>query len=258
MNESSDKWRQRWRPDQAGSVYGEVMFRRATGELPEMESTKAVAARLARTARPGDHILDVGCGVGHYLRGLQTALGFEFSYTGVDATEHFVKLAQEAFKGVDRAQFIQGDIFELPFEDARFDIVMCNNVLLHLPTVRTPLRELCRVAGRHVLIRTLIGERSFRILEVHGPDEDYDDTGEPSEFNYFNIYSTSYVDRLLSEVPCAKRWRILPDRDFDAQKIAREKSFREDAATVTTMTGNWQTNGYILSPWSFVEIEIDH
>src|SRR2546425_11723761 len=64
MTDPDDRWRV-WdqRPE-----YGDLLRRRATGELPEMESAVAAADQVAKLLRSGGHILDVGAGAGHYLR----------------------------------------------------------------------------------------------------------------------------------------------------------------------------------------------
>ncbi len=64
----ADAWRQAWESEAFGKPYGDLFFDRATGKLPEMESSKAAAARIAALAKSGDSLLDVGCGAGHYYR----------------------------------------------------------------------------------------------------------------------------------------------------------------------------------------------
>ena len=118
----------RWHEDKK---YGEVFFKRAVGEMDEMESTKSVCSVLKTIYKPGMKVLDVGCGAGHYLKGLRERVDANINYTGVDATEYYVNLAREAYQ--DDALFRVGDIFNLDFEDREFDIVMCNNVVVHLP-----------------------------------------------------------------------------------------------------------------------------
>ena len=253
----TDAWRQSWLDEVEGARYGDVLLRRAVGELPEMESSKAVAARLKNIARPQDRILDVGCGAGHYLRSLRRELPFGFQYTGVDATASYVGLASQAFAGASMTNFVTGDIYVLPFADASYDLVMSNNLVHHLPSIRKPLHELCRVARRYLTVRTLVGERSFRIQDVHGSGDEFDEEGEPHGFHYFNIYSKSYLGHLLGEIPNARSWRVVPDRDFDKARIMEAATVQKDAPDVTLVIGDWQVNGYVLQPWVFVEVEIE-
>ena len=252
----NDRWREIWRPEREGRRYGEVLFKRAVGDMPQMESSKAAARRLKDHIRMGDHILDVGCGAGHYLASLRDAIGRTFQYTGMDATPIMIDYARRAFEGESDVRFLEGDIFQIPFEDGAFDIVMCNNVLLHLPSIAVPLRELCRVARRRVLVRTLVGRRSFRIQEIHQPEE-YDADGTPAVASYFNIYSEAYVERLLKDIAHARTWKVKPDRDFSSEAITAERDLIDDETyDLTSMVGGYQVNDYVLLPWCFVEIEL--
>ena len=92
--------------------YGEILFKRAIGDLPEMESAKAIAGMVKELIRPNDLILDVGCGAGHYLRSLrQEITDVPFQYMGIDATASSIKLARKAWSGDHRAKFEVGDVF---------------------------------------------------------------------------------------------------------------------------------------------------
>ena len=84
-------WRDSWN---TSVEYGVVFYRRATGELPEMESSKALALLLKDRVKQDDHILDVGCGGGHYLRSLRNTVNVSFRYTGVDITASYIDLAK--------------------------------------------------------------------------------------------------------------------------------------------------------------------
>lgn len=254
MDEHSKGWSNGndWGVDKT-EEYAQVLYKRAIGELPEMESSKATAKILSIWVKDGDSILDVGCGVGHYLRSLKNRLTCNFFYTGVDNSPLYIELAEKAYPGRDRVNFHKGDIYQLPFSQKSFDIVMANNVFLHLRSIEQPLRELHRVARKYVLIRTLVGDRSFRIQEVRALDDEFNEDGSPKSFNYFNIYSKTYIERLLSNMPDVNRWEIVPDNDFDPKLISANAE-QSGLHNVTRMIGDWRINGYILQPWVFIKV----
>jgi ubiquinone/menaquinone biosynthesis C-methylase UbiE len=252
MSTPTENW-QIW--DQATS-YGQTLYRRAIGELPEMESSKKMAKEVARVFRDGDSILDVGCGAGHYLPGLRARIPGRFSYLGVDATAPYVALARQAFAGQPDTAFEVSNIFALDLPDRSHDIVMCNNVLLHLPSIAKPLSELVRVARKTVLVRFLCGKRSFVIQDVHPQPggAEFDDQQRPVGFHYYNIYSQAYVDQLMASLPGVARWSITADEDFDQQKILASASDHGDAHDASLIVGGYQVNGYVLQPWAVLEI----
>jgi ubiquinone/menaquinone biosynthesis C-methylase UbiE len=249
-----------WKVWNAETEYGEVFFKRATAELPEMESSKAVAKHIASLIKSKDLILDIGCGAGHYLRSLLNRLPEAFSYHGVDATENYIKLAQEAWADAKHdnllaATFQQGDIFDIPLSDAYADIVMCNNVLLHLPSIEKPMAELVRVSRKYVVIRALIGESSFRIRQVMEP-ELYDQAGEPVNYFFYNIYSQTYIQSVLSKLPGVKSVSFAPDHDYDpANLISSISDYAETPKDITKIMNGLQVNNYIIQPWMFVILE---
>jgi ubiquinone/menaquinone biosynthesis C-methylase UbiE len=249
-SEQNDQWRV-WN---AESSYGETLYKRAIGELPEMESSKKMAKELRGVLSAEDKLLDVGCGAGHYLRSLRREFGSDFHYTGCDATAQYVELARSAFSHDSQARFLVSDIFNLEFPDAAFDVVMCNNLLLHLPSVMKPIEELVRVARRAVFVRTLLGDRSFRIQDVYPQAMEFDERGEPSRFYYYNIYSEAYVGYLLRRIERVKSWSIAPDFDFDKERIQSSASEHGGARNASRVLGQYQVNGYILQPWAVLRI----
>jgi ubiquinone/menaquinone biosynthesis C-methylase UbiE len=248
----------RWRVWDETPSYGETLYKRATGELPEMESSKSVAKIIKRICQPGDKILDVGCGAGHYLKSFRREIGGDIPYKGIDATKQYLELAQQAFKSDKNAQFMLGDIFNLDIDDSSFEIVTCNNLLLHLPSIQKPLSELIRVSKRDLVIRFLCGDRTFQVKDVFPNDQEdeIDDNGEPKKFGFFNIYRDKYIERLLSKNGKVKKWKVSPDLDFDPQKVMKSKEENSGAYNSTQMIGKYQFNGYLMLPWSILEIEV--
>ncbi|MDH5524793.1 MAG: class I SAM-dependent methyltransferase [Desulfobulbaceae bacterium] len=240
--------------------YGEVLFKRAIGDLPEMESSKKIALVLKKYFEVNNHILDVGCGAGHYLKSLRKEFGANFSYLGVDATQNYIDLAKKAFQDDDLCDFKVSDIFNLELQDSSYDLVMCNNVFLHLPSIKKPLTELVRVARGQVVVRLLAGSRSFQIKDV-APQEnglDFTDKGDPVSWHYYNIYSKNYINALLLSNKKVKKWKITADFDYKEKNIMNSIKDHGDVHDASTMLGDYQVNGYIIQPWSILEIEIDN
>lgn len=255
----------RWRVWENEKVYGDTFFKRSVGELPEMESSKSIARKIKPLLSENDHILDVGCGSGHYLISLDKVLDKKFSYTGLDATAYYIERAKEAFQDNDKlcnpqrthTEFIKGDIYNLPFKDNYADIVICSNVLLHLPSIKEPVKELVRAASKYVVIRTLVGNSSFRIKHVTDPEE-FDRSGDPVNYYYYNIYSEKYVTGLVNSLPGVKRLSMVYDLDFNPGNIG-ENEYREANVevpfNVTRVMNGIQVNQYILQPWQYIIIE---
>jgi ubiquinone/menaquinone biosynthesis C-methylase UbiE len=239
-----------WGDDQ----YANLMYRRAIGDLPEMECSKAAARRVASCWVDGDTILDIGCGAGHYLYSLRRVIGDDFKYTGTDITERHLALARMAFGNDPRAHFERGDIFDLQYEAKSFDIVICNNLVQNLPNIAKPLAELVRVARKAIIVRLLCGERTFLVREVHPHKPELDSSGEPYAFNYYNIYSRTYLEDILSQLPEIRSCSIELDREFDVNNIDGSLAEGRMGAQPTTTIGGHQVNGYILLPWSFLTV----
>ena len=254
--------KEKWRVWDEDKRYGEVFYKRAVGKLPEMESSRATAKHVAKLVKDDYTILDVGCGAGHYLVSLDNMLRVPFSYYGIDSTAHYIQLAQKAFiRDVNKNPlrksytFEVGDIFNLNLTDNYADVVMCNNVLLHLPSIEKPIRELWRVARRFLVLRTLIGKTSFRIKQINPPEE-YGKDGEPRNFHFLNIYSQEYILRLISNLGSIKKYRLIEDKDYNPNNIGNSNNEREKKPhNMTVVVNGMQVNNYIIQPWKFLIIE---
>jgi SAM-dependent methyltransferase len=90
--------------------------------------------------RPGQRVLDVGCGAGVFL-GLAADRGAE-PY-GIDASEALIELARERVPGADLRV---GDMQFLPYGDDRFDVVTGFTSFFFAEDLVAALREAGRVA----------------------------------------------------------------------------------------------------------------
>ncbi len=258
-----------WRVWESSVQYGEMLYNRAIGQAPEMESSKAVAKALVGIIQPGSRVLDVGCGAGHYLRSLRKQYKFQFSYFGIDATMPYIELAKKAFEHDADALFQVDDIYNLSLTDQSFDIVLCNNLLLHLPSIVQPIRELWRVTGSTLLIRSMVGENSFRIQQIpeweQNIQEDtkisekdplFDENGEALRFHYFNIYSSAYIEWCFQNLRGVENLHIWPDQDFSNDAFSTDDWPEYDKPkNITKVIAGLQVNGYILEPWAFIRAD---
>lgn len=107
----------------------------------------------------GRRVLDVGCGVGQYVRRLRE---LPARAVGVDVERARVVAGGRAVPGL-----LVADGEHLPFPDAAFDVVLLNEVIEHMPDARAGLAECARVTvgGGHVVI--FAPNRGFP-FETHG------------------------------------------------------------------------------------------
>ncbi|MGW5731818.1 MULTISPECIES: class I SAM-dependent methyltransferase [Streptomyces] len=102
------------------------------------------AAASALGLRPGDRVLDAGCGTGRALPALREVVGPAGIVLGADLTPAMLKAATDA--GRDRAgQLLLADVTRLPVRDASLDAVFGAGLISHLPDPAPNLRELRRV-----------------------------------------------------------------------------------------------------------------
>lgn len=99
---------------------------------------------MARLTRPGDRILDFGCGDGTLLEALMSSGHRPESLVGADFSRGELACARVRLDSSDIALCL-ADGQRLPFRDASFDIVCAHLVLMLLPKIDTCLKELARV-----------------------------------------------------------------------------------------------------------------
>ncbi|MEM1418128.1 MAG: methyltransferase domain-containing protein [Myxococcota bacterium] len=92
-------------------------------------------------------VLDVGCGVGHWGQLLAPRCHADVRLSGVDHEGGFRERAEaRARERGLRFTFHEASGARLPFDDASFDLVTCQTVLMHVPDPAAVLGEMHRVA----------------------------------------------------------------------------------------------------------------
>ena len=149
-------------------------------------------ALLLAEARPGERVLDLGCGAGRFVAALRDAgadpVGVELSEGALERARRNVPGADLRLVGADGA---------LPLEDGSVDLVWCSEVLEHVPDTAAVLSEARRVlrTGGRLLVTTPAHGRLRRVLiAALRFDAHFDPLGQHVRF-----YSPASIERALRE-----------------------------------------------------------
>jgi ubiquinone/menaquinone biosynthesis C-methylase UbiE len=108
--------------------------------------------------RPGESVLDAGCGTGSLTLVARRRAGPQARVCGVDAAPEMVAVAQRKARqaGLD-VDFRAGLIQALPFGDGEFDLVLSSLMMHHVPSDLQPrafaeLRRVLKPDGRLLVV----------------------------------------------------------------------------------------------------------
>ena len=100
--------------------------------------------------RPGFRILDIGCGSGRHMG--EAVCHSKTTSVGTDLNPADLRQAQTRLEDLKKMGFARGiwhlaaaDITRLPFADQYFDLVICSEVLEHIPDHHRAVAEAVRV-----------------------------------------------------------------------------------------------------------------
>jgi len=108
-----------------------------------VNQTVPVALRAA-AIKPGERVIDLGCGTGELERRL-TASVPDVDIVGVDLSSSMIERARRKLDGTARVRFERADVHDLPFEDGAFDVAICVNTFHYFTAPDLVLREAARV-----------------------------------------------------------------------------------------------------------------
>lgn len=153
------------------------------------------AAMAAHPPRPGDRVVDLGCGFGDTTQRLAELVGADGDALGVDVSEPFIEMARKeaAEAGVANVRFAVDDVQATEFEESfdyafsRMGIMFFANPVQALRNVRAALvpgGRLCAVVWRRKLDNEWVS-RAEAIVEryLDHPEETDQPTCGPGPFS---------------------------------------------------------------------------
>ncbi|WP_405604406.1 class I SAM-dependent methyltransferase [Streptomyces sp. NBC_01410] len=165
----------------------------------------AYAAAVAELGlRPGDAVLDAGCGTGRALPPLRSAVGPRGTVIGADLTPAMLDAALRAGRG-SSGQLLLADVTRLPLRTESLDAVFAAGLIAHLPQPELNLRELARVVrpGGKLALFHPIGRAALAARQGRQITED-DLRAEPN----------------LRPLLAGSGWRLISYVDEDARFLA--------------------------------------
>ncbi|WP_096701966.1 class I SAM-dependent methyltransferase [Magnetospirillum sp. 15-1] len=132
----------------------ELYAARARDEAEEMTCAAQAAELLAPLLRPGDSLLDAGCGSGYFFHSLRRR-ALPVAYHGFDASPSLIAIGQRELPAfglpAERLRVLRLEDFQ-----GRADHVLCMNLLSNLDNYHRPLERLLKAAGRSLILRESI------------------------------------------------------------------------------------------------------
>ena len=135
-----------------------------------------------------ESVLDVGCGPGWNYDHFREH-GPIVSYTGVDYSERFVRVANQRTDNQDL--FELGDCRKLKFADNSFDVVILQDVLEHTNGYKVPIQEALRVAKKRVVMTFWRAMRD---------DQAGDQINDDGDDGYGATYAKGKLERYLDSL----------------------------------------------------------
>jgi SAM-dependent methyltransferase len=162
-------------------------------ELLELQlEPLGTAAMAALGPRPGEHILDIGCGAGTTAIQLMRAVAPDGTVVGIDTSAFVLAIARETTGARARLRFVEADAQDFPFEPdtfdaafSRFGVMFFADPIAAFLNIRRSLKPNGRLAFVcwRAFAENLLDLVPFRAAAAHLPPQPAFDAEAPGPFS---------------------------------------------------------------------------
>lgn len=122
-----------------------VDFLTLVDQIPEMKKLRESTYRAMHIA-PGNHVLDVGCGIGAVVAEMSDYVASTGRAAGIDISGTMIAEAQFRTQHRSNVELRLSDATAICYGDQTFDAVRMERVLLHIPERQRAMSEAIRVS----------------------------------------------------------------------------------------------------------------
>lgn len=188
---------------------------------------------------PSAHVLEIGCGTGAVTRALAQRTDFSGKAVGLDQCLPFIEAASKFAQDEtvnDRIDFQVGDVHNLDFPSATFDVVIAHTLISHVTEPTMVLKEMARVVRPDGTV--VIFDGDYASLTYAYPDHEFGHKMDVALANatFNNPRIMRDLPRLFPEVglKVAEAWG---DAVVEIGSGSYFKSFAETYAPYVTSSG---------------------
>jgi SAM-dependent methyltransferase len=185
------------------------------------------AAMAALAPRPGEHILDIGCGAGTTAIQLTRAVAPDGTVIGIDTSAFVLAIARETTGVRARLRFVEADAQNFPFEPdtfdaafSRFGVMFFADPIAAFLNIRRSLKPNGRLAFVcwRAFADNLLDLVPFRAAATHLPPQPVFDAEAPGPFSLAdpNRIQSSLAQAGFSDIKISAHDAIVGCGDLDA------------------------------------------
>ncbi|WP_114952850.1 class I SAM-dependent methyltransferase [Sphingosinicella terrae] len=109
----------------------------------EVDAILSTLAYLEQNGSRKLRLLDIGCGNGYLLEQIRQRHA-DMELMGLEYTPELVEIARQ--RGVEGCEIVQGDVRDMPFENASFDIIVTERCIINVMDQQDQAKSIAEVA----------------------------------------------------------------------------------------------------------------